>query len=263
MSKSKGNVVVPNELLETHGSDAVRYWAASARLGTDAAFDEGQMKIGRRLAIKLLNAAKFSLSFELPSSSPQVTEAIDLAMLAKLAKVVEQATSAFEKYDHTRALEVSETFFWSFTDDYMELVKERAYGLGNHTKEQTASAVAALRQALAVLVRLFAPFIPFAAEEVWSWWQEGSVHTAAWPKAEELSGNSPELMDLASQALILIRKSKSDAKLSMKAEIDLLRLSGPAELSRLEADLKDVGRIHNLELSEAKDLAILELSFSE
>jgi len=263
MSKSKGNVVVPNELLETHGSDAVRYWAASARLGTDAAFDEGQMKIGRRLAIKLLNAAKFSLSFELPSSEPQVTEAIDRAMLAKLSKVVEQATAAFEKYDHTRALEVSETFFWSFTDDYMELVKERAYGLGDHTKEQTASAVAALRQALAVLVRLFAPFIPFAAEEVWSWWQEGSVHTAAWPKPEELAGSDPELMDLAGQALILIRKSKSDAKLSMKAEIDLLKLAGPVELSRLHADLKDVGRIHNLELSSASELAILELTFSE
>ncbi len=263
MSKSKGNVVVPNELLETHGSDAVRYWAASARLGTDAAFDEGQMKIGRRLAIKLLNAAKFSLSFELPSSEPQVTEAIDLAMLAKLSKVVEQATAAFEKYDHTRALEVSETFFWSFTDDYMELVKERAYGLGDHTKEQTASAVAALRQALAVLVRLFAPFIPFAAEEVWSWWQEGSVHTAAWPKPAELAGSDPELMDLAGQALILIRKSKSDAKLSMKAEIDLLKLAGPVELSRLHADLKDVGRIHNLELSSASELAILELTFSE
>ena len=263
MSKSKGNVVVPNELLETHGSDAVRYWAASARLGTDAAFDEGQMKIGRRLAIKLLNAAKFSLSFDLPNSEPQVTEAIDLAMLAKLAKVVEQATTAFEKYDHTRALEVSETFFWSFTDDYMELVKERAYGLGDHTQEQTASAVAALRQALAVLVRLFAPFIPFAAEEVWSWWQEGSVHNAAWPKADELSGSEPELMDLASQALILIRKSKSDAKLSMKAEIDVLRLSGPRQLSRIQADLKDVGRVHKLELSESEELSILELSFSE
>jgi valyl-tRNA synthetase len=221
------------------------------------------MKIGRRLAIKLLNAAKFSLSFELPSSEPQITEAIDLAMLAKLSKVVEQATAAFEKYDHTRALEVSETFFWGFTDDYMELVKERAYGLGDHTKEQTASAVAALRQALAVLVRLFAPFIPFAAEEVWSWWQEGSVHTAAWPKPEELAGSDPELMDLAGQALILIRKSKSDAKLSMKAEIDLLKLAGPVELSRLHADLKDVGRIHNLELSSASELAILELTFSE
>jgi valyl-tRNA synthetase len=255
--------VVPNELLETHGSDAVRYWAASARLGTDAAFDEGQMKIGRRLAIKLLNAAKFSLSFELPAGEHKVTEAIDLAMLAKLAKVVDQATQAFEKYDHTRALEVSETFFWGFTDDYMELVKERAYGLGGHTEAQRASAVLALREALGVLVRLFAPFIPFAAEEVWSWWQEGSVHQSAWPSSQDLAGANPELLDLASSALILIRKAKSDAKLSMKAEIELMRLVGPKDLERLSADLKDVGKIQTLELVEGKGLELQNLTFSE
>ena len=263
MSKSKGNVVVPNEILETHGSDAVRYWAASARLGTDAAFDEGQMKIGRRLAIKLLNAAKFSLSFELPDKNAKVTEPIDLAMLAKLSKVVEQATEAFEKYDHTRALEVSETFFWTFTDDYMELVKERAYGASGHTPEQTSSAVAALREALAVLVRLFAPFIPFAAEEVWSWWQESSVHNSAWPTKDEISGENPELMDIASQALILIRKSKSDAKLSMKAEIETLELQGPKDLEALASDLKDVGKVKMLKLSEGSSLEVLELRFSE
>jgi valyl-tRNA synthetase len=262
MSKSKGNVVVPNELLAAHGSDAVRYWAASARLGTDAAFDEGQMKIGRRLAIKLLNAAKFSLSFELPTADPKVTEPIDLAMLANLSKVVEQATTAFEKYDHTRALEVAESFFWTFTDDYMELVKERAYGVSS-TKEQTASAVVALREALAVLVRLFAPFIPFAAEEVWSWWQEGSVHNAAWPTSDELVGNNPELMDIASAALILIRKAKSDAKLSMKAEIESMELQGPKELSLLADDLRDVGKIHDLKLQEADELKLMNLSFSE
>jgi len=263
MSKSKGNVVVPNELLEAHGSDAVRYWAASARLGTDAAFDEGQMKIGRRLAIKLLNAAKFSLSFQLPAGQHGITEAVDLAMLAKLSKVIDQSTEAFEKYDHTRALELSETFFWNFTDDYMELVKERAYGLGNHTEGQRASAVLALREALGVLVRLFAPFIPFAAEEVWSWWQEGSVHQSAWPASSELSGSNPELLDLASAALVLIRKSKSDAKLSMKAEIERMELIGPTALKQLSADLKDVGKIRALELIAGPSLAVQSLTFSE
>ena len=132
MSKSKGNVTTPMDVLVEHGSDAVRYWAASGRLGVDTAFDTGQMKIGRRLAIKLLNASKFvlgdMLAIDASSLDDDVTEPLDLSMLAALRRVVEQATSAFDQYEHQRALEVTETFFWTFCDDYVELVKERAYG---------------------------------------------------------------------------------------------------------------------------------------
>lgn len=263
MSKSKGNVVVPNELLETHGSDAVRYWAASARLGTDAAFDEGQMKIGRRLAIKLLNAARFALSFDMPKGVTEVSEPIDKAMLARLGQVIETATKAFDSYDHTKALETTETFFWTFTDDYLELVKERAYSQEGYSPEEIGSAVLALRQALGVLVRLLAPFLPFAAEEVWSWWQEGSVHQAAWPVAAEISGESPELLTAASEALIAIRKSKTDQKLSMKAEISNMVLAGPAILEQAQRDLAAVGRIQNLELNTADKVLIESMEFAE
>ena len=263
MSKSKGNVVVPNELLETHGSDAVRYWAASARLGTDAAFDEGQMKIGRRLAIKLLNAARFALSFDMPKGVTEVSEPIDKAMLARLGQVIETATKAFDSYDHTKALETTETFFWTFTDDYLELVKERAYSQEGYSAEEIGSAVLALRQALGVLVRLLAPFLPFAAEEVWSWWQEGSVHQAAWPVAAEISGESPELLTAASEALIAIRKSKTDQKLSMKAEISNMVLAGPAILDQAQRDLAAVGRIQNLELNTADKVLIESMEFAE
>jgi len=263
MSKSKGNVVVPNELLETHGSDAVRYWAASARLGTDAAFDEGQMKIGRRLAIKLLNAARFALSFDMPSGVTEVTEPIDKAMLAKLREVVGTASKAFENYDHTKALETTETFFWTFTDDYLELVKERAYSQEGYTSQEIGSAVLALREALGVIVRLLAPFLPFATEEVWSWWQEGSVHQAAWPSQDELSDGSAELLGAASEALIAIRKSKTDQKLSMKAEISIMVLQGPAVLSQAQRDLAAVGRIANLNLEQADKVAISSMEFAE
>lgn len=253
MSKSKGNVVTPMGLLEEHGSDAVRYWAASARLGTDAAFEVGQMKIGRRLAIKVLNASKFVLSFGAADEPvlldpALVTDTLDRAMLAGLAEVVEQATAALEAYDHTRALELSETFFWTFCDDYLELVKDRAYGAGAAADEVTAgtaSARAALGLALDTLLRLFAPVLPFATEEVWSWWREGSVHRAPWPTSDALrtaAGDAdPGVVAAAGAALAALRKVKSEAKVSMRTPVEHAVLVVPAALrAGVEVALDDV-----------------------
>ena len=269
MSKSKGNVVTPSDMLEEHGSDAVRYWAASARLGTDAAFDTGQMKIGRRLAIKLLNAAKFALSFEVPAGHTEVTEAIDQAMLLSLADVVRDATRAFENYDHTKSLELTEKFFWNFTDDYLELVKERAYGQADASPAAQASAAIALRQALHTMLRLFAPFLPFATEEIWGWWQNkaGSIHRATWPTVEELTdgldASNHGLLELAATALVGIRKAKSDAKASMKADVLTATLQAPAavltSIRVFERDLKGVGRIEDLAYAEAEDVAVVDV----
>ncbi|BDZ40721.1 hypothetical protein GCM10025865_32890 [Paraoerskovia sediminicola] len=251
MSKSKGNVVTPMGLLEEHGSDAVRYWAASARLGTDAAFEVGQMKIGRRLAIKILNASKFALTFgdgELVLDPALVTETLDRAMLAGLADVVDKATEALEGYDHTRALEITETFFWTFCDDYLELVKDRAYGAGLESSEVTAetqSARVALGLALDVLLRLFAPVVPFATDEVWSWWREGSIHRAAWPTSDGLrsaAGDAdPEVLTVAGHALAALRRLKSEAKVSMKTPILAVELAVPAAgVAGVEASVVDV-----------------------
>jgi valyl-tRNA synthetase len=269
MSKSKGNVVTPNDLLVEHSSDAVRYWASSARLGTDAAFDTGMMKIGRRLAIKVLNAAKFVLSFDAPNQDAKVTEPIDQSLLLNLAEVVRDATVAFENYDHTKALELSEKFFWNFTDDYLELVKERAYGQGDFNSDEQASALVALRQALLTLLRLFAPFLPFATDEVWSWWQsgKGSIHRSSWPTPEELNqgldSSNIDLLDLASQALFGTRKAKSDAKASMKADVISANLVAPrdmvARLELLSPDLKAAGRIASLSFVSGEELAVTEV----
>lgn len=250
MSKSKGNVVTPADILAQHGTDAVRYWAASSRLGSDAAFDPQnptQVKIGRRLAIKVLNAAKFVLSFPVPEGA-EVTHDLDAAMLATLDRVIVDATRAFEAYDHARALEITEAFFWTFCDDYLELVKERAYDRGDAGQ---ASAALALRLALSSLLRLLAPVLAFAAEEAWSWFEDGSVHTAPWPEASGIAGD-PAVLTAASAALIGIRRAKTEAKASQKTPVAVLALRADAatidRLRRAEGDLRAVGRIDQLQL---------------
>ena len=266
MSKSKGNVVTPMGLLETYGSDGVRYWAASGRPGTDTAFDEKEMKVGRRLAIKLLNASSFALNFG-GSIDGLITEPIDAAMIADLNRLIAEATDAFGGFDYARALEKTEAFFWWFCDDYLELVKLRAYGEGPGAE----SAANALAAAACVLQRLLAPFIPFATEEVWSWWMEGSVHQAAWPTpltsdsnllSESNSGpgalgnEEMSLTALASELLSELRRMKSEAKVSMKTQFAEVVITDTAErlanIERFKEDLTGVGGILSLILQEGE-----------
>ena len=254
MSKSKGNVVVPTDLLDSYGSDAVRYWAANGRYGVDTAFDPGQLKVGRRLAIKILNASKFVLS--LPGPAGPVTSAVDLSLLATLDRVVREASAALSSYDHTGAIEAIERFFWMFCDDYLELVKVRAYSVDG---AGGASARAALRQALSVLLRLFAPFLPFVTEEAWSWWQEGSVHTAAWPSpaSPEAEAGDPAVLAVAADVLGQVRKAKTAAKLSMRAEATrvVVLTPDPEAVTASGGDLMAAGNIADLSVGQAAEFS--------
>ena len=267
MSKSKGNAETPMGLLEKFGADAVRYWAASARLGLDAAFEESQIKVGRRLAIKLLNASKFALSMGIPWDADEearaaapapcldasvVTEPIDRAVLAALADVVATATAAFERFEHARALEATESLFWTFCDDYIELVKDRANDFdGSHDADAVRSARATLAIAVDTFVRLLAPFLPFATEEVWSWYRSGSVHRAAWPQSvglrEASAGADAELVARAGAALAALRKVKSEAKTSQKTPILSVALAvapeAEASVEAVRADLIEAAKV--------------------
>ena len=268
MSKSKGKASTPADLLSQYGSDAVRYWAASARLGVDAVFDPGQIKVGRRLAVKILNASRFVLGMGGTGAAAAVTEPLDRAMLGRLATVVQRCTEAFEAYDAALALELTERFFWFFCDDYLELAKSRAYG--GSGAGGAASAIAALRLALSVLLRLFAPFLPFVTDEVWSWLPQadddaaagGSVHRASWPEPEPLlaaggtdARQAEALLDAASATIGAIRKAKSQARLPMRASVQRLAVTAPAPqlaaLAEVLADVRAAGTVAEVELREA------------
>ena len=257
MSKSKGNVVTPSDLFDQYGSDAVRYWAACARPGVDTAFSEEQMKVGRKLATKLLNLSKFVLGAGEADASAVPSDLVDQAMLSRLADVVEEATTALEQFDYARALERTEAFFWWFCDDYVELVKTRAYG----ETQDSSSARVSLRRALSVLQRLLAPMLPFATEEVWSWWQSGSIHRTNWPTSNEtLAGctaNKDGLAELDAIYVVLaaVRRAKTEAKVSQRAEVAKLNVTSDAKTLNVIRtnidDLRNAGALQEIEYTES------------
>lgn len=235
MSKSKGNVVTPEALLDEYSSDAVRYWAARARLGVDTAFDENLFKIGKKLLIKLQNSSKFVLShFQregiLPEEcrSEHIITSLDHSFISGLKETVQSVTKAFDQFDYALALQLTEESFWDFCDNYLELVKKRAYG--PWASKETRSALATLSLTLSTYNRLFAPHLPFTTEALWSELygeRRGSVHTSSWPSVTEYHLNKSSLTDRRGYEEICkvvraVRSFKSTNNLRLGAPIEHL-----------------------------------------
>lgn len=279
MSKSKGNVTTPLHLLDEYSADAVRYWTANARLGTDTTFDEKVLKVGKRLVTKIFNASKFVLMH--PGERHPVTSELDLAFMNRLRELVVRVSEQYRKFEYSSALKETESFFWnSFTDTYIEMAKARARGEGTDEGGR-GSALMSLRHGLSVLLRLFAPVLPYITEEVWSWifaaeTGERSIHRAAWPTESEFADfkqpNHQDAFDLAVSCLAAINRSKAEAGFSAGRPLDEIAVAAngttSAKMAGVISDVMAATRAKSYRLEIVNDLEdgffrVLEAHFTQ
>ncbi len=230
MSKSKGNVVNPQEVMEKYGADAIRYWAASSKLGEDFDYQEKDVITGKRFVTKLMNATNF-IFMNLKDYKPKKAEltGTDYVFLNMLHELVHKCTEAFEKYEYSKAKAEADSFFWNvFCGNYLEIVKNRVY---NGTKKEKESAFYTLYTSLFTILKLMAPFTPFVTEEIYQTYykkneKDKSIHVSEWPKtyAEDLKNAKEDhfVWDKFLETISLIRQEKSKAKKSMNAECILI-----------------------------------------
>ncbi len=263
MSKSKGNVITPGHLLDQYSADAIRYWAGKARLGADTAYDETVFKIGGKLTTKLFNAAKFVLTQLENTPKPAIADIqtpLDCAWVHKMRILIDTATRRMTEYEYAAALEETESIFWMFCDHTVELIKSRSYQLADQPEGK--SALATLEWTLSVFLRLFAPFLPFITEEIWTAHftaQAPSIHIAPWPTASEIETirkpEDSELVPLAIDILSHIRAAKTEGQKSLKWPVRQLEITGPnGTCNRWESIKSDVcaaGKVETVTLTES------------
>lgn len=269
MSKSKGNTVTPNNLLEQYSADGARYWAARARLGVDTAFDEKVFTNGKKLVTKLFNASKFVLAqvFEFKNAGgktdiSKITEELDLAIVEEMRNAISSATASLEEFDYAAALQNTENFFWNYCDNYVELVKGRAY---DQDASGRISAVSTLEWTLKSFLRLFAPFLPYVTEEVWSWYYQDhtnskSIHVGSWPSIDEVKvvaqPKNKNSFNIASEIVAKVRFAKSQAQKSLKTAVQKLEIHADSEQIK-------VARLVEFDLHKASKTLPNAISYKE
>jgi valyl-tRNA synthetase len=229
MSKSKGNVIPPQGMIEKYSADALRYMAGGVKLGEDLAFPEKELVSGQKTINKLWNAASFA-NMHLENyvlQKPEQLETYDKWLLSKLSKVIKDNTEQFDKYEYSKVKNNTDIFFWKmFCDNYLEIVKDRLYNPDKRGNEQRLSGQYALYTALLNITKMFAPFMPHITEAIYQNYfkEEKSIHLTKWPQTI-LEDEEAELAgDYGLDILNTVRKFKSENQLSLKTEIEELTL---------------------------------------
>ena len=265
MSKSKGNIIVPQKLLEQYGADVMRYWTSKSRLGADTVYSEEVMKNGKRLVNKLWNACKFAAihfdkldpldkNVQIPDIESKICHKFDQWLIVKLVELVDKVESDMHNYEYTDAMESIEKFFWSvFCDNYLEITKTRAYNMDGSDNRGQYSAIITLYYSIKILLKLLAPFLPHITEEIWQiLYSTKSIHSRGnWSQIKNFSFPVDQIQpDRLIKILDLVRKAKAEKNLSVKANIKVLEIIGEKLPNDLTIDLKNVTSSHKIEFVE-------------
>jgi valyl-tRNA synthetase len=257
MHKSKGNIVEPLPFVQKYSADAVRWWAASAKLGDDLAFKEKEIVYGQKFINKLFNASRFA-SIHLKDYTPREPdlELIDKWLLTKLNDVIRESTENFERYEYSKAKALTEQFFWGdFCDNYLEIAKDRLYKK-EENGESGQAALYTVYTALFNSLKLLGPFVPHITEDIYQRMfrqSEGieSLHVSKWPEPNYHWADI-EALKLGNMAVALIsslRQYKNSQSMAQNAVLSKVIISGnglEADIQQLATVLKDTMKISEI-----------------
>jgi len=244
MSKSKGNVIEPQQVINEYSADALRYWAASSKLGEDLPYQEKDVLTGKKTITKLFNASRF-VFMNLKNYKPKKTALLetDKLFLSELNKLIKSCTNTFDKYEYSKAKFEADNFFWHvFCDNYLEIVKHRVY---NGNKKEKESAFYTLYNSLLTILKLIAPIMPFITEEIYQTYfrkneKEKSIHISKWPEEFKVKVKD-EIFGLMIKTISKVRQEKTKNRKPMNAEIELtLEKKDKTKLKDVLEDLKAV-----------------------
>lgn len=242
ISKRLGNYVSSDKLIEEYGADAVRYWATGASLGQNLRFSPTEIKRGKQITTKLWNVARF-IQMSGISDNENNLEQADLWIISKANEAIKNTTKYFESYEYAKAKNEIETFFMSyFADYYVEFVKYRLNGEDKNSKE---AAQYTLKEIFIIILKMFAPIIPFITEEIYHMFKKESIHKSSW--AEELKANRPDSdFEEAIKAVDEIRKYKSENKISLGKELEEYKLKTKVDLKKYKEFIEKAIKVKNL-----------------